>query len=71
MIPNSNDQMMHPFNTDDVTESIEADENSEEIDFDSKTDLCVFWLHFGSLSEVMWYYQNIYFLRIKSQKPEK
>lgn len=64
-------QLMYPSNTDDVTESIEADENSEEIDIDSKTDLCVFWLHFGSLSEVMWYYQNIYFLKIKSQKPEK
>ena len=54
-----------------IAESNEADENSEEIDFDSKTDLCAFWLHFGSLSEVMWYYQNIYFLKIKSQKPEK
>ena len=42
MIADSIDQLMHPFNTDDVTKSIEADENSEGIDFDSKTDLCVF-----------------------------
>ena len=34
---------MHPSNTDDVIESIGADENSEEIDFNSKTDLCVFY----------------------------